>query len=557
MMRVLSQLLIVAVLALLPAAACAEDGFSEELERRMALQDEQAERGDFEKMLQDARAGARSSEPDAWYLLGRALGNVALNKKRAGDTKGFTEAIAEAREAFETAKELGGLLYEPAFLGLARCSRFEGDLERAERDLRQALRVAPAFKPAALELAQVLWERGLYADAELELHRLLEKRPDDIDARMLLGSLKVTRKRWGDAELEFRTVVTQDPDNVPARKLLGTALMFQEKLEEAAEHWEVVRVAAPKDDEAYITLFQIYKGMEDEEKARVVLNALIQELPDSEAANRARNTLQQMDEDPTFFTGRVIDEKSPERLVERVEKGNEEERVKALHDMRDYEWKALPGVVYKMLSPKDATPPVRRAALQLIGTHGDPRTVPLLEILLFHPKERDPNMDVRRAAADALSVIASDAAVPMLYKLLDDPDVDTREAGVRGLAARTGKWIRADLDVVTPVTEWPAEREGYETWWTSGSGGIAKRRAMEAMVDVFAHLRRGRARLAEYALFGLEDENARTWSAGYALFRALTGETFGSESGFVDETERRRIATEARRWVESHRDEEG
>ena len=549
---------VVAVVATLfcGALACAQDGFSDELERAMSVQDDLAERGEFDKMVRDARAGARAGSPDSWYLLGRALGNVALSKQRDDDAKGFQASLGEAREAFETAKELGGMLYEPAFLGLARCARFEGDLVGAERDLRQALRISPAFKAASLELAQVLWERGLHADAELELHRLLEQSPDDTDARMLLGSLKVTRKRWSDAEREFRTVIATHPDNVPARKLLGTALMFQDKMLEASEHWELVRAASPKDDEAYITLFQIYKSLEDEARARIVLNALITENPDSAAATRARSTLAAMDADPAYFTGRVIDENSPERLVARVEKGDEAERVRALNDMRDFEWKALPGVVYKMLAPAESSPPVRRAALQLIGAHGDPRTVPLVEIILFHPAERDPSLEVRRAAAQALVDITTDAAVPLLYRLLDDPDVDVREAGVRGLAARTGKWFRGDLDVVTPVTEWPTELESYRAWWTSPSGAVAKRRAMERMVEVFAHLRRGRNRLAGYAMDGMDDSSERTWIAGYALFRALTTQTFGSESGFVSEDERKRITAEAQRWIAEHRDEE-
>lgn len=558
MRRLLALLVLAAVLALAPLGARAEDGgFSEALQRAMDLQDQQAERGELEQMLQEARAGARSSSPDAGYLLGRALGNAALEKQRTGDKKGFQELLAEARDAFETAKELGGLLYAPAFLGLARCSRFESDLERAERDLRQALRVAPGFKPAALELVQVLWERGLHADAELELHRLLEKTPDDVDARMLLGSLKVTRKRWGEAEREFRTVLAAHPDNVPARKLLGTALMFQNKLEEAASHWEMVRAAAPEDDEPYITLFQIYRGLEDEENARTVLAALIAALPDSEAANRARNTLQAMDADPAYFTGRVVDENSPERLVERAEKGDEAERIKALVAMRDFEWKALPGIAYKLLSPKEGTPPVRRAVLQLIGDHGDPATIPLLEILLFHPKEQDPSLEVRRAAARALAAIPTDAGVPLLYLLLSDPDVEIREAGVRGLASRTGKWFRDDLDTVTPAESWPAELASYRAWWGSPSGSVAKRKAMEAMAKSFAHIRRGRPRLTGYAVMGMEDANERTWAAGYALFRAFSGETFGAESGAVDEAERTRITDEARRWFESHRDEEG
>ncbi len=533
-----------------------EDGtFSAELQAAMARQDKLADDGKHEQMVSEARKGSDSGTPDALYLLGRALGNQALVAQRSGRPKEFMDLLEQAREAFATAKELGGHLYAPGFLGLARCARFEDDRDEAARQLKQALRVAPGFKVAALELAQVLWEQGLYADAELELHRLLEKHPDDTDVRMLLGGFKMQRKRWGDAEREFRAILSREPNHQAARKLLGTALMFQDGFAEASEHWELVRAANPDDDEAYITLFHLYRRQKMEDKARAVLEALVTQLPDSEAANRARKTLEQMDQDPTYF----LDEKAvdgPEQMIAQVENGTDDERVRALQKMRNFTWDNLPGVVYRMLSPKEAEPAVRRAALQLIGSHGDPRTLPLVEILLFHPAERDPNIDVRRAAAQALEALATDAAVPLLMRLLDDPDVDVREAGVRGIATRTGKWFRDDLDEVTSVIDWPAERNAYRDWWGSPSGTIAQRRAVEQMVEVFAHLRRGRVRLSGYGIDVMESSSERAWRAGYALFRALTQQTFGSEKGPVTEEERRGITEQARAWAKAHPDEE-
>ncbi len=537
-------------------ADVAEDGtFSPDLQRAMQHQDELVDAGKLDQMLAEARKGSESGTPDSMYLLGRALGNQALSAKRDGRPKEFMELLENAREAFATSKELGGLLYAPGFLGLARCARFEDDRDEAVRQLKQALRIAPGFKVAALELAQVLWEQGLHADAELELHRLLERHPDDTDIRMLLGGFKMQRKRWGDGEREFRAILSREPDHAAARKLLGTCLMFQEAFAEASEHWEMVRAADPQDDEAYITLFHLYRRQKIEAKARAVLAALITELPDSEAANRARKTLAQMDEDPTYF----LDEKTvegPEQLIEQLDSGNDAKRVRALQKMREFKWDSLPGAVYRMLSPKEAEPAVRRAALQLIGIHGDPRTLPLVEILLFHPSERDPSTEVRRAAARALEILPTDAAVPLLVRLLDEPDVQTREAGVRGIATRTGKWFREDLDAVTSATDWPAERNAYRDWWTSASGSIAKRRAVEEMVDVFGHLRRGRIRLAGYALDAMDSSSERTWRAGYALYRALTQQTFGKEKGTATENERRGITDQARAWVETHADEE-
>ncbi len=537
-------------------AARAEDGFDAALTAAMRRQDEQVQAGRFDDAVRDAREATRENTPAAWYLLGRALGNSALARRDAGDERGFRDLLDESRSAFGTAKELGGLRYAPAFLGLARCSQAEEDLPSATQELRSALRIAPTFKPAVLELARVLWGQGLHADAELELHRFLEAQPDDLDARMLLGTLKGQRKRWADAEREFRVVVRREPTNVAARKLLGTSLMFQDHLEEAAEQWEYVRHAEPDDDEPYIALFEIYRGLKRPDAVRAVLEALIVALPDSEAAHRARATLASLD--AAAEAAEVPDsEADAATLVERLKAAQDDtRRVALLRQMRRLAWPALPPVVYALLTPTKATAEVRAAAVDLIGSQSDARIVSILEILLFHEVERDPAPEVRRAAARALATTPTDATVPMLYRLLDDPDVELREAAVRGLAARTGTWYRASLEEPTPADAWPAERERYAAWWRGASGSLAKRAAMEAMVQAFAHLRRGRPRLAQYALVGLEDGAPRTWNAGFELFRALTGESFGATAPVDDAAERTRVTAEARAWVATHRDEE-
>ena len=76
------------------------------------------------------------------------------------------------------------------------------------------------------------------------------------------------------------------------------------------------------------------------------------------------------------------------------------------------------------------------------------------------------------------------------------------------------------------------------------------------MVELFAHLKQGRNRLARYGLVAMDDASERTWRAGYALYRGLTQQTFGRERGSISEDDRKTITAQARAWLQSHSDEE-
>ncbi len=554
-MRAVLLSLLLFLLAAAPVAS-AQDGFSAELRTKIDRQDELAEKGHAEQVLREARAGIRADTPEAYYLLGRALGNAALGRKQAGDERGYVETLEQAREAFWEAKELGGLLFAPAPLGLARCARIEGELAEAEKLLREALRVAPEFQAAISDLAQVMWERGSKDGAVAVLDNYARKHPSDVEIRLVLARMRAAREDWERAEADFRIVLDAQPANLGARKLLALALFHQEKFEGAAREFETAQRTAPKDAEIYQFLFATYAKLKRLDDAKRVMNTLIRELPASEDATRARDTLAEMEKDPEYAT-RVDDRPKPEQLVRRLEVAGDDVRERALHTMREFEWSALPAQVYKLLSPAEAGPGVRRAAVMLIGEHGDPATVPLLEILLFHPRERETEVTVRRAAAEAIGRIGTPAVVPFMYRLLDSPDREVREAAIQGIAARTGKYFRPDLTKPSDDAAWPAERDQYRKWWASAFGSLARLDACKAMKTLFSHLEKGRSRLAVYSLEALDDADARTFQVGYELFRALSGQSFGYETGEVAYEQRRQVAQQARSWVisQSQRDD--
>jgi len=543
----------------------------EPLKAAMKEQDDLADQGRPDKAIAAARERAKDGTPESLYLLGRALGNSAVRQaeqRRQERMKGRQPSrdeappplvfdgeparlLDEARDCFERASEAGRLVYAPSHLGIGRVDRVKGEFDAAIDELKQALRISPNFKAAAIELAQSYWEKRLWAEAEQTLRTFLGERPNDAEARIMLGILLMSpwRKRYSEAEPEFRAVLSSDPANAGARKLLAAVLMYQEKFEESAQHWEMVRRADPKDDDAYITLFHIYKKLNKREQALAVLNDVVKLSPGTEAARNAKALIDDLAEHPEHWNEKTQDERAT--LVRRLESTDPDAVQKALEDMRAMHWDALPAAVYQTLLKDKGTTAQRLAAVRLISDLADPRTLTILEILLSHPKEREPDATVRKEVARAVSLIPSDAIVPVLYEVLTDADADVREYAVQGLAARTGKWFRATLAERTPDKDWAAELARYERWWTSSSASAPKRNAMVQLAAIYEPVAHdSKMRVAAYTLCAMDDPLEPTWRAGYDLFRALTFHTFGSETGDVSEEDRKRIAGEARAWLE-------
>lgn len=538
------------------------------LQGALDRQDQLTQQARFDEMLREAEDRARDGTPESLYLLGRALGNTALAraeeaKRREREDRAeaerlfreFESLLDRSRDAFERSREAGVLVYAPALLGLARCARSRGDLDGSIEQLRQALALDPDFKAATLDLAQVCFEKGLFADGEFQLYRYLEKHPEDGDTRLLLGVLKTRRKRFGEAELEFRMVLRQDAANAAARKLLAANLMYQEKYEEAAQHCEGCRKQNPKDDEPYRMLVSIYRHLGKHEEARKVLDDMRREFPGKEPGIWAERLVEEIEKDPAAFDAPSA--RSAEALIHRLDASDPDVVRQALADMRSFEWPALPAAVYRLLGKEASREDVRAQAVALVRAQRDPRTLTILEILLYHPRERDPSAAVRREAARAVASLPSAAALPVLWRALEEDDAEIREAAVRGIAEITGRWFRDELDVPTPPEAWPDELARYRKWWREErSASLHRRDAMDAMRKVFEPISRGRTRIAEYALDALDDPNPQTWRAGYDLFRSMTRHDFGATTGDVSEEERRRVAREARGWIAANADRE-
>jgi tetratricopeptide (TPR) repeat protein len=369
-----------------------------------------------------------------------------------------------------------------------------------------------------------------------------------VEVRSLLGMFKVKRKRWAEAEAEFATALEDAPDDLVARKGLGTSIMFQRRYEEAAGHLETVRGADPKQDDVYMTLFHIYRQLRDTEKATRVLEKAIRHLPGTEVARRAADRLKEIEEDPEAW---AKPEMSLEELVSGLDSPDESVVLKTLLTMQTMKWELLPEAVYRLLKPDVAGTEVRRQAVRLIGAVRDPRTLTILEIKLYHPRERDSDAGVRQETLEAVASLPTQASLFILWEALHEDDVLVREAAVKGLARRTGKWFRVDLDKPTPANLWPDELARYEAWWKTGAASLSKRKAVADLSGLYAHIR-DRDRIAGYLLHALDDRNPKTWRAGYDVFRVWTFTSFLADDEVQDVplATRQQVAADARKWYD-------
>lgn len=533
-----------------PRTEASIDPFGDDAKAFLEKQDALFEAGDFDDLLRAATERARDGTAESLYLLGRAHGLMAGDAKAKRETSRYVEQLDRARDAFSRSQEAGGMLYAPALLGLGRCAWVDGDLELSAKHLKSALQIDRHFRMAVLEYAQVQWNRRLAAEAEDALHRFLDEHPHDVEVRLLLGVMLSKQGKGPSAEREFRAVVEQDGKNSRARKLLALTQYAQSKFKDAAEQLEAVRAADPQDDEAYELLFKVYRQLGDADRAIKVLEDLVAAQPGTDQAQRATDLLEAIKKDPKAFRSGVRgdtiesltnDLKSKDPLVVRA----------ALGKMYELDWDKLPSDVYRMLDQKSHDADVRLAAMRLIRKVGNPRLLPLYEEIILRPdpKYRDSSEAVRAEAARGLADLDTDATLLVLYHLLDDENPDVREAGVQGIASRTGKYFRQELSGPGPGETWEAQRAAYERWWNSPSASMAKRKSVEALEPFLKGDTTGRRRIGLYLLDALADSSERTWRSAYELFRAFTKQSFGSETGETTAEDRAAVTARATTWL--------
>ena len=114
-----------------------------------------------------------------------------------------------------------------------------GQLDLAEKSVREALRLKPGNRDTLLLLTGVLVKKGDIAGADQAMTELL-KAADAPDLRMGYARLLLEAERQDEARKQFELVLVQKPDSAEARYALGLLALEQQQLDAAEPHFKAL-----------------------------------------------------------------------------------------------------------------------------------------------------------------------------------------------------------------------------------------------------------------------------------------------------------------------------
>ncbi|MHB8502262.1 MAG: FG-GAP-like repeat-containing protein [Candidatus Acidiferrales bacterium] len=219
---------------------------------------------------------AKPQEPEAYYN----LGTLYLRKN----------SLAEARRYLEQTLKLRPD-YAEAWNNLGMIAGQEGQADEAIRDFQECLKLRPDYVIAMLNLGNLYRRQGAAEEAEKLLSRALELEPDNPETNYSLGMLYARQLQLERASTFLEKAVNLRPDYPDALNNLGVLLVREQHVAEAKEQFETCIRVAPNFDQAYLNLARLYVLLNEKEKAREILLALLHQQPQHKLARQALEML--------------------------------------------------------------------------------------------------------------------------------------------------------------------------------------------------------------------------------------------------------------------------
>src|SRR5579863_1464797 len=141
---------------------------------------------------------------------------------------------------------------------LGRLYRLNSDLQKAESELKIAVKLDPSSEEAVTTLAMLYTDEGDTAHAL----QVLSSVPDAARSAKLyaaLGSAYEQRKDFKSAIDAFRRAIVLDRDNLDAIRGLAENLMNDGQTDAALEQYKVIADANPEDAQTYVRIAEIYR----------------------------------------------------------------------------------------------------------------------------------------------------------------------------------------------------------------------------------------------------------------------------------------------------------
>jgi len=188
----------------------------------------------------------------------KLLGRIYL--RSLGDMPGGNGSDNVLKLAIEQYEEIVKL--EPNnvddHLLLGRLYRLNNDLQKAENELKTAIKIDPGSEEAVTTLAMLYTDEGDTAHAL----KVLSSVPDSARSAKLysaLGAAYEQRKDYKSAVDAYRHAVMLDRDNLDAIRGLAENLMNDGQFEAALEQYKVIVDSNPEDAQSYVRMSEIYR----------------------------------------------------------------------------------------------------------------------------------------------------------------------------------------------------------------------------------------------------------------------------------------------------------
>ena len=195
---------------------------------------------------------------DAVLEAHKLLGRIYL--RSLGDMpggNGSDNVLKLAIEQYETIVKIEPDSVDDHLL-LGRLYRLSSDLQKAENELKTAVKLDPSSEEAVTTLAMLYTDEGDTAHAL----QVLASVPDAARSAKLysaLGAAYEQRKEYKSAIDAYKHAIVLDRDNLDAIRGLAENLSNDGQMEAALEQYKVIADANPEDAQTYLRMAEIYR----------------------------------------------------------------------------------------------------------------------------------------------------------------------------------------------------------------------------------------------------------------------------------------------------------
>jgi tetratricopeptide (TPR) repeat protein len=221
-----------------------------------------------------------SSKPDnanAYYN----LGTLNLRRNRLDDAKGYLQKTVQLRPTFAE-----------AWNNLGMIAAQQGDADEAVADFQRSISIRPSYFTAHLNLGNLYRRQRAFDKAEDSLSHALSIRPDDPEIQYSLGMLFVQQNELERAAEYLEHAIALRPDYPEALNNLGVLYVRRQDYTKAEGEFLAGIKVAPRFEQSYLNLARLYAMQNNRQKARDVLQQLLQLQPDNANAKQALEVLQ-------------------------------------------------------------------------------------------------------------------------------------------------------------------------------------------------------------------------------------------------------------------------